>query len=94
MRLAAENSERRYAHREAIALLLRALELVNRVAAEHRRGAELQILERLAGILASSAEDATRYFRLGFGFVAAGSDVGVLAKSAERLAAQCKGQFH
>ncbi|WP_255462334.1 hypothetical protein [Granulicella sp. WH15] len=50
LRLAAENSERRYAHREAIALLTRALALVCRVTKEDRCKLELEILERLATI--------------------------------------------
>jgi 4-hydroxy-2-oxoheptanedioate aldolase len=34
--------------------------------------------------------EAARYLELGFTFVAVGSDVGILAKGAEKLAAQCK----
>ncbi len=56
LRLAAENSERRYSHREAIALLLRALELVSSISAEQKRDAELQILERLAMIYVASLD--------------------------------------
>ncbi|WP_158792042.1 AAA family ATPase [Granulicella sp. L60] len=52
--LAAENSERRYAHREAIALLTRALGLVDRISATERPDIELQILERLATICVAS----------------------------------------
>ncbi len=48
LRLAAENSERRYAHREAIALLKRARELVTRISEVDSRRIELEILERLA----------------------------------------------
>ena len=54
LRLAAENSERLYAHREAIALLSRALELVDRVSEEQKHNVELQILERLASIYVTS----------------------------------------
>jgi DNA-binding winged helix-turn-helix (wHTH) protein/tetratricopeptide (TPR) repeat protein len=50
LRLAAENSERRYAHREAIALLTRALVLVARVTKDDRCKLELEIRERLATI--------------------------------------------
>lgn len=56
LRLAAENSERRYAHREAISLLLRALELVSSIPAEQKRDAELQILDRLAMIYVASLD--------------------------------------
>jgi predicted ATPase/DNA-binding winged helix-turn-helix (wHTH) protein len=48
LRLAAENSERRYAHREAIALLTRAHELVGRISEGDRYRVELEILECLA----------------------------------------------
>ncbi len=54
LRLAAENSERRYAHREAIAQLIRAHGLVNRVSDSSRPEIELQILERLATIYVAS----------------------------------------
>jgi tetratricopeptide (TPR) repeat protein len=54
LRLAAENSERRYAHREAIALLARALDLVGRISGEQKLDVELQILERLATIYVAS----------------------------------------
>jgi hypothetical protein len=50
LRLAAENSERRYAHREAMALLTRALELIGRISEIDRYRVELEILERLATI--------------------------------------------
>jgi DNA-binding winged helix-turn-helix (wHTH) protein len=52
--LAAENSEHRYAHREAIALLSRALEIANKIPAEQRRDTELQLLEKLAMIYVAS----------------------------------------
>ena len=54
LRVAAENSERRYAHREAIVLLSRALQLVGQLPAEQMREAELQILEKLAMIYVAS----------------------------------------
>jgi DNA-binding winged helix-turn-helix (wHTH) protein/tetratricopeptide (TPR) repeat protein len=54
LKLAAENSERRYAHREAVALLSRALEFVNRISPERKRDIELEILERLATIYVAS----------------------------------------
>jgi 4-hydroxy-2-oxoheptanedioate aldolase len=43
-----------------------------------------------AGILTSDPDDAVRYLELGFTFVAVGSDVGILTKGAEKLAAHCK----
>jgi 4-hydroxy-2-oxoheptanedioate aldolase len=45
---------------------------------------------KAAGILAADPHDATRYLEWGFTFVAVGSDVGVLARGAERLATQFK----
>lgn len=42
------------------------------------------------GILTQDPNEAARYLELGFTFVAVGSDVGILAKGAEKLAAQCK----
>jgi 4-hydroxy-2-oxoheptanedioate aldolase len=42
------------------------------------------------GILTRDPDEAARYLELGFTFVAVGSDVGILAKGAETLAAQCK----
>jgi 4-hydroxy-2-oxoheptanedioate aldolase len=46
------------------------------------------------GILTPDTEQAIRYLESGFTFVAVGSDVGLLARSAEKLAAQCKqGRF-
>ena len=42
------------------------------------------------GILTQDPDEAERYLELGFTFVAVGSDVGVLAKGAEKLAANCK----
>ncbi|MGD0501081.1 MAG: aldolase/citrate lyase family protein [Bryobacteraceae bacterium] len=43
-----------------------------------------------AGILTADPDEAVRYFESGFTFVAVGSDVGILARGAEKLAAQCK----
>ena len=42
------------------------------------------------GILTPDPEQAVRYLESGFTFVAVGSDVGLLAKNAESLAARCK----
>ena len=54
LRVAADNSERRYSHREAIALLLHALELASRSAVRQGRDEELLILEKLAMIYVAS----------------------------------------
>jgi 2-keto-3-deoxy-L-rhamnonate aldolase RhmA len=43
-----------------------------------------------AGILTSNEEDARRYIELGYTFVAVGSDVGLLARGADALAARFK----
>jgi 4-hydroxy-2-oxoheptanedioate aldolase len=43
-----------------------------------------------AGILTGDPDEAARYLELGFTFVAVGSDVGILARGAENLAAKCK----
>jgi 4-hydroxy-2-oxoheptanedioate aldolase len=43
-----------------------------------------------AGILTGDPEEGVRYLELGFTFVAVGSDVGILARGSENLAAQCK----
>jgi len=53
-RQAAETSERRYAHREAIALLSRAREQASRMPAEQRLDVEMEILDRLAMIYVAS----------------------------------------
>ena len=42
------------------------------------------------GILTQNPDEGARYLELGFTFVAVGSDVGILAKGTEKLAAQCK----
>jgi 4-hydroxy-2-oxoheptanedioate aldolase len=52
--------------------------------------ARIRAAGKAAGILASDADAAARYLALGFTFVAAGSDVGVLARGTAALAAQCK----
>jgi len=39
-----------------------------------------------AGTLATDVDDTDRLFGLGFNFIAVGSDVGILARGAERLA--------
>jgi 4-hydroxy-2-oxoheptanedioate aldolase len=43
-----------------------------------------------AGILTADPDEAARYLESGFTFVAVGSDVGILARGAEKLAARCK----
>jgi 4-hydroxy-2-oxoheptanedioate aldolase len=45
-----------------------------------------------AGTLAGNADDVEHLFGLGFNFVAAGSDVAILARSAEGIAARLKAQ--
>jgi 4-hydroxy-2-oxoheptanedioate aldolase len=45
-----------------------------------------------AGILASNLDDVEYYFEMGFNFTAAGSDVGLLARGAEGVAARFKKQ--
>jgi 4-hydroxy-2-oxoheptanedioate aldolase len=45
-----------------------------------------------AGILTGDLEEAARYVESGFTFVAVGSDIGILARGAEKLAAQFKEQ--
>ena len=53
-------------------------------------GARIRAAGKAAGILTSDPDAAARYLELGFTFVAVGSDVGILARGAEKLAAQCK----
>jgi 4-hydroxy-2-oxoheptanedioate aldolase len=53
-------------------------------------GARIRAAGKAAGILTSDADAAARYLEWGFTFVAVGSDVGILARGAEKLAAQCK----
>jgi 4-hydroxy-2-oxoheptanedioate aldolase len=43
-----------------------------------------------AGILTADPDEAVRYFESGFTFVAVGSDVGILARGSEALAARCR----
>ena len=43
-----------------------------------------------AGILTGDPDEAARYLELGFTFVAIGSDVGILARGSENLAARFK----
>ena len=54
------------------------------------RGAvdQLKLLGKPAGILATSPEDARRYRDWGYQFVAAGVDLGLLVKAADRLSEQ------
>jgi DNA-binding winged helix-turn-helix (wHTH) protein/tetratricopeptide (TPR) repeat protein len=83
LRIAAETSERRYAHREAIALLSRALELASRIPADQRRDSELQTLERLATIYVASFDShcVEAYERL----AETASDFGLAEVSAQAL---------
>jgi len=50
--------------------------------------ARIRAAGKAAGILASRPDDPSRYLEMGFTFVAVGSDVGVLARGAEKLAEQ------
>ena len=43
---------------------------------------------KAAGILTGSLDDVESLFAMGFNFVAVGSDVGILARTAEQLAAR------
>jgi 4-hydroxy-2-oxoheptanedioate aldolase len=45
---------------------------------------------KAAGILTGDTGEAARYLESGFTFVAVGSDVGILARGSENLAAECK----
>jgi DNA-binding winged helix-turn-helix (wHTH) protein len=56
LRVAADNSEGRYAHREAIAFLSHALDLASKISGVQRRDAELEILEKLAMTYVASFE--------------------------------------
>ena len=53
-------------------------------------GARIRAAGKAAGILTGDADSAAHFFDLGFTFVAAGSDTGVLARGTATLAAQCK----
>jgi 4-hydroxy-2-oxoheptanedioate aldolase len=52
--------------------------------------ARIHAAGRAAGILTGDPDEAARYLESGFTFVAVGSDVGILARGAERLASQFK----
>lgn len=52
--------------------------------------ARCRAVGKAAGILTSDPDEAMRYLEAGFTFVGVGSDVGILAKGAEKLAAQVK----
>lgn len=54
----------------------------------HEAVDQLRLLGKPAGILATSPEDAGRYRDWGYQFVAAGVDLGLLVKAADRLSAQ------
>ena len=53
-------------------------------------GARIRAAGKASGILTGDADAAARFFEMGFTFVAAGSDAGVLARGTATLAAQCK----
>jgi 4-hydroxy-2-oxoheptanedioate aldolase len=53
-------------------------------------GARIRTAGKAAGILTTDSDAAGRFFDMGFTFVAAGSDAGVLARGTAMLAAQCK----
>lgn len=59
-------------------------------AAIQEAGARIRAAGKAAGMLTSGAEAAAGYFEMGFTFVAAGSDSGVLAQSTAALATQCR----
>ena len=52
--------------------------------------ARIRAAGKAAGMLAGDPEDATRYFDLGFTFVAVGSDLGILAQGAAKRAADLR----
>ena len=52
--------------------------------------ARIRVAGKAAGILTGDTGEAARYLESGFTFVAVGSDVGILARGSENLAAQCK----
>jgi len=52
--------------------------------------ASIRAAGKAAGILTADLDEAARYLESGFTFVAAGSDVGILARGAEKVAAQVK----
>jgi len=52
--------------------------------------ARIRAAGKAAGMLTGDPEEAQRYIEAGFTFVAVGSDVGILARNAEKLAAQFK----
>jgi 4-hydroxy-2-oxoheptanedioate aldolase len=45
---------------------------------------------KAAGILTGNLDDVESLFEMGYNFVAVGSDVGLLARTAEQVAARCK----
>ena len=52
--------------------------------------ARIRAAGRAAGMLSGNAEDAARYLDMGFTFVAAGSDLGIMAQSAAARAAELR----
>jgi 4-hydroxy-2-oxoheptanedioate aldolase len=52
----------------------------------HDAADRIRATGKSAGTLATEVEDVDRLFALGFNFIAVGSDVGILARGAERLA--------
>lgn len=57
-------------------------------------GARIRTAGKAAGILTTDAESAGRFWNMGFTFVAAGSDAGVVARGTATLAALCKEKLH
>lgn len=52
--------------------------------------ARIRAAGKAAGILCGTAEDAARYFDMGFAFVAVGSDLGILAQGSSKRAADVR----
>lgn len=56
-------------------------------------GARIRTAGKASGILSGDADAACRYLDMGFTFVAAGSDAGVLARATAGVAAQCRAKL-
>jgi 4-hydroxy-2-oxoheptanedioate aldolase len=56
-------------------------------------GSRIRAAGKASGMLSGSVEDAARYFDMGFTFVAAGSDLGIMAQSAATRAAELRKHF-
>ena len=52
--------------------------------------ARIRAAGKAAGMLAANSEDAARYFDMGFTFVAAGSDLGIVSQGAQKRAADLR----